>query len=407
MVCPSASTSWPTLSANASTICRPRPDSSSSSGAERVCSQPPVPLSVTAILAHPRRVDTSTRTGPPDPDEACLKEFVPSSEAISSPSFRRGESSIIARTNARMAGTMTWRLGYVWLQFMRHPTVIGHNALQPEYSACVEYSALSSCSRQPGPDSRSDHVTQPVYVRIADDLRQQIIDGRLGPGDKVPSRHQLAAQYEVSDRVAVEAVRLLISEGFVTSRSGSGTYVRERPPVQRLTRSWYREVRGGSPFRADMVAQGRAGDWQSSSEVVTASRAIAERLGLAEGDPVMRTHYTFLADGLPVMSSTSWEPLALTGETSIMFPEDGPMAGRGVVERMAAAGIPVTHAQEIVTSRPLIAAEADELETPPGTLALIIRRTYSGDVPVETADIVVPVDRYELAYVIPVGEEED
>jgi hypothetical protein len=36
----------------------------------------------------------------------------------------------------------------------------------------------------------------------------------------------------------------------------------------------------------------------------------------------MRTRYTFLADGEPVTLPTSWEPLALTEGTPIMFPEE-------------------------------------------------------------------------------------
>lgn len=247
-------------------------------------------------------------------------------------------------------------------------------------------------------------MTQPAYLRIADHLRQQIVDGRLGPGDRVPSRHQLARDHGVSDRVAVEAVRLLVSEGYVESRSGSGTYVRERPTVKRLTRSWYREARGRavSPFRADMETQGRVGTWRSSSETSTAAPAVAERLGVAEGDPVMRTRYTFLADERPVMLSTSWEPLALTRGTPVMLPESGPYAGAGVVARMRAIQQTVTLASEVVTARAILADEADVLGEPMGSIVMVIQRTYSGDRPVETADIVVPVDRYELAYVIPV-----
>ncbi|TDD33736.1 GntR family transcriptional regulator [Actinomadura sp. KC06] len=247
-------------------------------------------------------------------------------------------------------------------------------------------------------------MTQPAYLRIADDLRQQIVDGRLGPGDRVPSRHQLARDHGVSDRVAVEAVRLLVSEGYVESRSGSGTYVRQRPTVRRLTRSWYREARGraDSPFRADMETQGRAGTWRSSSETSTATPAVAERLGVAEGDPVMRTQYTFLADEQPVMLSTSWEPLALTRGTPVMLPESGPYAGAGVVARMRAIEQTVTLASEVVTARAILADEADVLGEPMGSIVMVIQRTYSGDHPVETADIIVPVDRYELAYVIPV-----
>ncbi|WP_460662472.1 hypothetical protein [Kribbella swartbergensis] len=42
---------------------------------------------------------------------------------------------------------------------------------------------------------------------------------------------------------------------------------------------------------------------------MTASKAIADRLNIQQGDPVMRTSYRFMADGEPVMLSTSFEPL--------------------------------------------------------------------------------------------------
>lgn len=247
-------------------------------------------------------------------------------------------------------------------------------------------------------------MSQPAYLRIADDLRRRIVEGRLAPGDKVPSRHELAREYEVSDRVAVEAVRLLVSEGYVESRSGSGTYVRRRPQFRRLTRSWYGEARdrASSPFRADMESHGRAGAWRSSSEKTTATAAIAERLEIPEGAEVMRTRYTFMADDEPVMASTSWEPLELTRGTPIMLPEEGPYAGAGVVARMRAIGIEVAQATEVVTARPILAQEAESLSEPVGTTVMVIQRTYSGERPVETADIIVPVDRYELAYTIPV-----
>ena len=247
-------------------------------------------------------------------------------------------------------------------------------------------------------------MTQPAYQRIADDLRKQIIDGVLAPGERIPSRPQLRAQYGVSDAVAVQAVRLLVAEGYVQARSGSGTYVRERPQVQRLTRSWYREARGraASPFRADMESQGRAGKWRSSSEASAAPPAIAERLGIEQGADVMKTAYTFLADEQPVMLSTSWEPLDLTRGTPVMLPEAGPYAGAGVVARMRAIEQTVTIATEVLTARAILAEEAEQLAEPMGSIVMVIQRTYAGDRPVETADIVVPVDRYELAYVIPV-----
>lgn len=197
---------------------------------------------------------------------------------------------------------------------------------------------------------------------------------------------------------------MLVSEGYVESRSGSGTYVRERPRVRRLTRSWYREAHGraSSPFRADMRAQGRAGTWRSSSQTATAPPAVAERLGVDEGAEVMCTEYTFLADEHPVMLSTSWEPLELTRGTPVMLPEEGPHAGAGVVARMREIGHEVTLATEVVTARAVLADEAERLGLPLGAIVMVIQRTYAGDRPVETADIVVPVDQCELEYAIPV-----
>ncbi|MEU8797254.1 UTRA domain-containing protein [Spirillospora sp. NPDC048819] len=70
---------------------------------------------------------------------------------------------------------------------------------------------------------------------------------------------------------------------------------------------------------------------------------------------------------------------------------------------MREIGRHIETAQEVVTARPVLAAEADRLGEALGSVVMVIARTYAtADRPVETAEIVVPVDRYELAYVIPV-----
>ncbi len=246
-------------------------------------------------------------------------------------------------------------------------------------------------------------MPSPTYQRIADDLRRAIIDGSLPPGAKLPSRHELARRYEVSDRVSVEAVRLLIAEGFVEARSGSGSYVRLRPERQRLTRSWYTERSGGSPFRAQTIAAGHAAGWESSTERLPMTPAIAARLNAQPGDPAMRTRYTFLSDGEPVMLSLSWEPAELTEGTPIMLPEEGPHAGQGVIDRMAAIGQHIIRAEETVTARSALATEATRLKIRPGATVLTIARIYYTEkCPVETADIILPVERYSLVYEIPV-----
>ncbi|GAA4393483.1 hypothetical protein GCM10023088_72930 [Actinomadura verrucosospora] len=90
----------------------------------------------------------------------------------------------------------------------------------------------------------------------------------------------------------------------------------------------------------------------------------------------MCSRYTFLADEQPVMLSTSWEPLDLTHGTPVMFPEEGPHAGAGVVARMRAIGQHIESVQVVVTARPVLRSEAEPLGEALGSVVMVIQRTY-------------------------------
>ncbi|MQS39530.1 GntR family transcriptional regulator [Streptomyces katsurahamanus] len=244
---------------------------------------------------------------------------------------------------------------------------------------------------------------QPAYLRIASDLRRQIANGSLPPHARLPSQARISEEYGVSDTVALEARRVLMAEGLVEGRSGSGTYVRERPVPRRISRSGYRPAAGASPFRQEQTAGGARGTWESSSEQAEAGPDVAARLGVEPGARVMRTRYVFREGGEAMMLSTSWEPLAVTGRTPVMLPEEGPLGGCGVVERMAAIDVIVDNVSEEVGARPGFADELLALGGVPGHTVLVVARTYyaSGRA-VETADIVAPADRFRIAYHLPV-----
>ncbi|MEU1298320.1 GntR family transcriptional regulator [Streptomyces shenzhenensis] len=244
---------------------------------------------------------------------------------------------------------------------------------------------------------------QPAYLRVAGDLRKKIVEGSLPPHTRLPSQARIRQEYGVSDTVALEARKVLMAEGLVEGRSGSGTYVRERPVPRRLARSGFRPDGGATPFRQEQADVTARGTWESRSEQAEASGVIAERLGVRVGDRVMCTTYLFRDAGEPMMLSTSWEPLAVTGRTPVMLPEEGPLGGMGVVERMRAIDVIVDNVTEEVGARPGLAEELHVLGGVPGHVVIVVQRTfYASGRPVETADVVIPADRYRVSYHLPV-----
>jgi DNA-binding transcriptional MocR family regulator len=66
----------------------------------------------------------------------------------------------------------------------------------------------------------------PLYVRIAENLTDQVARGALRPGDRVPSLRQISRQQRVSMSTALQAYLWLESRGYLEARPQSGFYVR-------------------------------------------------------------------------------------------------------------------------------------------------------------------------------------
>jgi len=263
--------------------------------------------------------------------------------------------------------------------------------------------------------------TDPVYLRVLDDLRHRISSGLLEPGARVPSRNAIIARYGVGETAAKHALAVLAAEGLIEARPGSGSYVRHAPVTRYLEHG--RLGHPGSPFGlagpvpagtapagTAQAGTGPAGDGagprltrEHEADRVPPPPAVARRLGLRPGSLTMRTRYVLCAGGTTVQLALSWEPVSLTAGTPVAVPEEGPLAGRGVIERMKAIGIIVDQVTEDISVRPALRAEAAVLGLAPGAPVLLVERSHlAGGRAVETADIVVAADGHRLRYRIPV-----
>src|SRR5262245_6776004 len=119
-------------------------------------------------------------------------------------------------------------------------------------------------------------------------IRSAILDGRLAAGLRLPSSRALARQLGVRRNAIIAAYEHLLSDGFVETRTGAGTYVApillprpQSPSVQRPDR-WQTAAR--RPFAlghtyADRILLGKLG------AALRRQASHADRASLGYGDP--------------------------------------------------------------------------------------------------------------------------
>ena len=68
-------------------------------------------------------------------------------------------------------------------------------------------------------------IMETKYQNLINYIQEQISDGQLGPGEKVPSENQLSEQFHISRQTVRKAIGTLEEGGLVQRIRGSGTYV--------------------------------------------------------------------------------------------------------------------------------------------------------------------------------------
>jgi len=155
--------------------------------------------------------------------------------------------------------------------------------------------------RRPPRLIRGSGVT--VHGQIEDWLADTIAAGRLAPGDRLPTEHDLADWLGVSRMTLRHALAELAQRGLVTrtvGRSG-GTFVAEPKVEQDLTvlAGFSEQLR-----RHGLVAGARV----LAADEIPASPAAAAALEIGTGDPVYEVRRLRLAGGQPILIEHSLFP---------------------------------------------------------------------------------------------------
>jgi GntR family transcriptional regulator len=159
-------------------------------------------------------------------------------------------------------------------------------------------------------------MPDPMWRRIAEDLRQKIESGELGAdGAALPSELELRDQYEASRNTVRDAVKWLVTRGLVVTRPGQGTFVRSEidPFVTRLSIDVAGVPGGeGAAYASEVAERSRTPKTSDPRiEISKASGLVADELGLAESDSIVSRHQERFIDGTPWSLQTTYYPMRL------------------------------------------------------------------------------------------------
>lgn len=194
---------------------------------------------------------------------------------------------------------------------------------------------------------------------IAEELRAEIMDGRLQTGDRLPTENELATRFRVNRHTARRALASLAGDGLIESRRGSGTFVTSSTVhVHRIgARTRLSTSLGDSSTAAGRVIE---------SAIEPPPPHIAHRLGIDDGLAV-RVESLRTVDGAPFALGTRWFDAARLPDIAAALRRTA-----SVTAALRASGVDdYVRVSTVVAARHATAAESALLGLEPGSIVLV------------------------------------
>jgi GntR family transcriptional regulator len=208
---------------------------------------------------------------------------------------------------------------------------------------------------------------QPLYLRVARTLKEEIISGQLAIGAQLPTEDELCARFSVSRHTVREALRRLREDNLVASRQGAGTIVISG--------------RGQDLYAQDIMSINDLVSWAvgrrfgiEHMQLTALSQELATRTGLERGESWLVVSGYGHEEGQPApVCAAEYYIHRDFGTISRLLPRHtGPIFP--LVEDLF--GVKVAEVHQTISATLIDAEQARVLEVAQGSAALAIQRTY-------------------------------
>lgn len=223
-----------------------------------------------------------------------------------------------------------------------------------------------------------------LYAQVKDHIVERIRSGEWAAGQRLPSEHDLVAQFGISRMTANRALRELTDQGRIVRVAGVGSFVAEDKPQSTLLQiaNIASEIRGrGHEYGFQLLAQAR----------VTAPPDVAVWLDLRTGASLFHCVCLHLENGVPVQLENRYVnpqlvPDFLDQDFTAMPPSE-----------YLVRNVPYDEIEHLVDAVLPSADEAIRLAMDESQPCLqLTRRTWTGGTPITLVRCLHPASRYRL-----------
>jgi len=223
-----------------------------------------------------------------------------------------------------------------------------------------------------------------LYEQVKEFITRKIQDGSWPAGHRLPSEHELVAQFGISRMTANRALRELVEQGRVVRVAGVGSFVAEDKPQSTLLQI--------ANIASEIRARGHDHGYQLlTAERIAAPPDVAAWLDLRAGESVFHSLCLHLEDGVPVQLEDRYV-------SPRMVPQflDQDLAATPPSEYLV-RHVPFDQIEHLVDAVLPAAEQAARLDMPMSEPCLqLTRRTWTRGTPITLVRCLHPASRYRL-----------
>ena len=147
----------------------------------------------------------------------------------------------------------------------------------------------------------------PKYIMISNDIRNKILKGEYQANEQIPFEKDLCVDYNSSKMTIKKALDILVSEGLIIKRRGSGTFVKDISPREMERIGMANQFRGTTALNPNHEVLSKILNFS----IIPCPKDVQTKLNLTEDSFVYDIYRARSIDGKPVVMEKMYMPIDL------------------------------------------------------------------------------------------------